>query len=152
MLRLLRLLTRSFAMPQCQSIRRSLYCSQAMPWSALSAAGWSTLLAVYMRENLMQITIRCSYKGNVLSCMLFSNADCSLSGAGCATLLAGRSCGDRLRARSLISTARCWKLPRNRFSKLARLLKDLIVLSICFLQQALPHTSAGAHQRHVSLW
>ena len=81
-------------MPQCKNktmnggrgIRRSPYCSDAMPMPALSAASKSTLLAVNMRENMMQFTIRCSYKGNVLSCMLFSNADCSLSGEDCATL------------------------------------------------------------------
>ena len=128
-----------------RGIRRSPYCSEATPLPALSAAGWSTLLAVYMHENLMQIAIRCSYKGNVLSCMLFSNADCSLSGAGCAALLAGRSCGDRLRARSLISTARCGELPRNRFSKLARLLKDLIVRPIVL--NLLPSASTSAHKR-----
>ena len=33
----------------------------------------------YMSESLMQIAICCFYKGNMLSCMLLSNADCSLS-------------------------------------------------------------------------
>ena len=51
------------------------------------------------------------------------NKLCSI-GAGCTTLHRDQCLADRLRARGLVRAARCAALLRNKFSKLARLLKS----------------------------